>query len=149
TVPVTLAEWQRRHDSPNRGNMRDRALTCLFLNRTSFSGVLARTAGPIGGKLQQSRWRIDCRFPRERLARRLRQAGALADRVAFVWNLSWPATLNRVGEMNKRRKLARPALFYLDPPFFEKAERLYRYYFTNAEHERLRNAVLRLRQNWI
>jgi DNA adenine methylase len=149
TVSVSVTEWQRRHDSPHRGSVRDQALTCLFLNRTSFSGLLAPGAGPIGGKKQLSRWKIGCRFPRQRLAHRLRQVGALRDDVAFVWNLSWGATLSRVANMNRRRRLARPALFYLDPPFFEKADRLYRFYFNDSDHERLRDAVMGLRQEWV
>ena len=35
----------------------------LFLNRTNFSGILK--AGPIGGKAQTSKYKLDCRFNKE------------------------------------------------------------------------------------
>lgn len=37
----------------------------LFLNRTNFSGILK--AGPIGGKAQTSKYKLDCRFNKERI----------------------------------------------------------------------------------
>ncbi len=87
TIEVTLEQWYKFKAAVPK-QKRDRALACLFLNRTSFSGILAR-AGPIGGYQQKSQYKIDCRFPRETLVKRIRQAEALKDRVAFVWNLHW------------------------------------------------------------
>jgi DNA adenine methylase len=48
TVPLTLAEWDRQKRlSPVA--TREIALRCLYLNRTSFNGILHPWAGPIGG----------------------------------------------------------------------------------------------------
>ena len=38
---------------------------------------------------------------------------------------------------------------YLDPPFYERAERLYRHYFQAADHEALRDVTRDLRQWWL
>src|SRR6187399_2470570 len=43
---VTLEEWKRQK-SANPSSVRGLAFKCLFLNRTSFSGVLTDRAGPI------------------------------------------------------------------------------------------------------
>src|SRR5690606_29288274 len=44
---VSLERWQAlKGDVPN--TTRGRAFACLFLNRTSYSGILSPTAGPIG-----------------------------------------------------------------------------------------------------
>src|SRR5438034_1229838 len=53
TIPVTVHQWERFRKAPGDTD-RDRALACLFLNRTSFSGILADNAGPIGGRHQRS-----------------------------------------------------------------------------------------------
>ncbi len=58
-IPVTIQKWRYFRTGKFRTD-RDRALACLFLNRTSFSGILSDTAGPIGGYKQQSPYRIDC-----------------------------------------------------------------------------------------
>src|SRR3990172_9047721 len=60
-VRLTLEQWDHFKNNPGTTD-RDRALACLFLNRTSFSGILAPGAGPIGGREQRSAYQLDCRF---------------------------------------------------------------------------------------
>ncbi len=148
TVPVTLEQWYQ-FKAAVPGTRRERALVCLFLNRTSFSGILAPGSGPLGGRKQTSANPLDCRFPRAKLVRRIQQAAALRERVAFVWNDSWKRGLSRLSEMQQREKLAGETFFYLDPPFFQKADRLYRFYFDDAGHARLRDFLLTLEAPWL
>jgi DNA adenine methylase len=148
SIDVTLDQWQRYKRKMPR-DCRGQALACLFLNRTSFSGIMAPTAGPIGGINQSSDYDIACRFPRETLIRRIRQVQQLADRVEFVWNLSWAKTLSLVGAMQLAGSLTTDVAWYFDPPFFERANRLYRHYFDAAEHVRFRDKVLELQEAWV
>src|SRR5690606_19850940 len=83
------------------------------------------------------------------LARRIRQVGALRDRVAFVWSLPWKSTLSRITQMQKRGTLPKDVFYYFDPPFFEKADRLYTYYFCERDHRRLRDTIVSLNEPWI
>ncbi len=39
--------------------------------------------------------------------------------------------------------------FYLDPPFFEKADALYRYFFRQEDHCALRDTLLQLPDKWL
>ncbi len=61
---ITLDEWIRLRNLPLNGH-RANAWKCLYLNRTSFSGILSLKAGPLGGKSQASKFKIDCRFYRD------------------------------------------------------------------------------------
>jgi DNA adenine methylase len=147
-VPVNVDEWRRwRRSSPS--STRQLALKCLFLNRTSFSGILGPSAGPIGGWSEKSAYGIDCRFPRDTLIRRVLQAAALRDRVAFVWNVSWKRGISKLRRLRAARKLPRNVFYYFDPPFFEKADRLYNHFFDQAAHELLRDHVLAERSRWL
>jgi D12 class N6 adenine-specific DNA methyltransferase len=67
-VEVSVAQWERFKAFPGR-TRREKALACLYLNRTSFSGILYRRAGPIGGREQRGKYKIGCRFNPEALAR--------------------------------------------------------------------------------
>lgn len=118
-----------------------KALKCLYLNRTSFSGILSGTAGPIGGKAQTSAYDIGCRFPKDRIEQRIRQATALSDRIAFIHEGDWAETVGCSLELVDDPT---EALVYLDPPFFRKAHRLYRHYFDDLEHERLADGIREL-----
>jgi DNA adenine methylase len=144
-IEPTLEAWNRFRNGRPRSD-RSRALACIFLNRTSFSGILSATAGPIGGQAQSSDYAIGCRFPVETIIRRIEQAAALGDRVAFVHEGDWRETIERVKSL---RVPPRRTLYYLDPPFYEKAERLYRYYFLDGEHQALHDALASIRGNYI
>lgn len=147
-TPVTLEEWiKQKHSDPKA--ILDQAFKCFFLNRTSFSGSLARRAGPIGGHSQSGANRIDCRYNSERLAERIIQLSRLRSRVDFVRCQSWQMTVAQIRSRRIARHSAKGLLWYLDPPFFEKADRLYRYYFAKAQHEDLASRVEHLPGHWV
>jgi DNA adenine methylase len=138
TITIDLETWTRMKTTNFTGR-RNRALACLYLNRTSFNGALHRRAGPIGGKSQTSEYGLACRFPRERLIQRIRACASLADRVELV------ACLDAMSFVSKARTLARQhewtTFFYLDPPFWAKSQHLYRRAFTSAAHTRLAESL--------
>lgn len=148
TIEINVKHWQMW-----KGNLpdsrRERALACLYLNRTSFSGILAPSSGPIGGQSQLSPYKIDCRFPRETLHRRICQAAALHERVAFVWEGDWADCLRAIQERQANGTLPADVCYYFDPPFFHKADRLYNFYFEPADHRALRDTVLPLPAPWV
>lgn len=144
-VPVTIEQWLYYKESTFHSR-RDKAIACFFLNRTSFSGILAPSAGPIGGYDQKSIYRIDCRFNVESLVKRIEEASLLAEKVLFIENKSWDKTIERVQQLNYRRK---DVFYYLDPPFYEKAENLYKYYFQEKDHNYLHDVLVKLRSPWL
>ena len=144
-TPVTLKNWDYFKKNSFKSN-KDRALACVFLNRTSFSGIMAPGAGPIGGRRQESDYKIDCRYNTEMLTKRIRQAAALKDRVLFVDNCDWQLTVQKVKELRYKRN---EVFYYLDPPFFNKAEGLYKYYFDDGDHNQLHRVLMKLRQPWL
>jgi DNA adenine methylase len=125
--PVTLERWEYwRSWTPARASDRDAAVKCLFLNRTTFSGILHGRAGPIGGRRQAGPYKIDCRFNKAVLEKRLRFIGDLydANRLTDVWCKDWQATLRDVAEWYPQL-LPNRVIAYLDPPYWEKSPRLY------------------------
>ncbi|HEX7314344.1 MAG TPA: DNA adenine methylase [Pyrinomonadaceae bacterium] len=145
TIPVTLEQWDYFKNNSFK-TIRERALACIFLNRTSFSGILAPGAGPIGGRSQTSDYKIDCRFDVEMLTKRIRQAAALRSRVLFVDQADWQETISKIENLGYKQN---EVFYYLDPPFFNKAENLYSYYFDDDKHTELHNALMKLRQPWL
>jgi len=132
--PVTLERWDHwRNWQPSDPRDRDTAVKCLFLNRTTFSGILHGRAGPIGGRKQESRYKIDCRFNKEALADRLRFIGDLyrSNRLADVWCKDWRDTLDDVAEWYPQL-IPNQVIAYLDPPYWSKSPQLYRKSFDPA-----------------
>lgn len=145
---VTLENWEY-YKQLQPLTTRQKAFKCLYLNRTSYSGILAPNAGPIGGKSQTSEYKIDCRFNKETIVKRILRVAQYRDRVAFIWNLHWKTALGKIQRMQGSKELPERAFFYLDPPFYNKAEKLYTYYFKQKDHLALRDHLVSFDQPWI
>jgi len=152
TVEVSLDQWYAFKNG-NPTSVRQQALTCLFLNRTSFSGILEKRAGPLGGRSQESDYPIDCRFTettRKTIIKRINQISQFSHRIHCVWSCSWDEAIRKVRLEQVNGALPEKHLFfYLDPPFFEEADALYRFYFTNEDHKALRDHLLKLEDKWL
>jgi DNA adenine methylase len=148
SIEVNLKTWKRFKTEEQR-SARDRALACLFLNRTSFNGALHDHAGPIGGQAQTSAYDLACRFPRERLIKRLRACEQLAGagKVVFV---TADDAVNVLALARTRAKRNNWSLFYyLDPPFWAKSNRLYQFSFTSSDHKKLAQALRYVQEPWL
>lgn len=143
---VTLKEWHRLRENPGR-SLRELAYSCLFLNRTSYSGILHGRAGPIGGQQQAGAYKIDCRFPRQELADRIRRIGRLASEGRILRVLPHDFEVTTWEVEDSFRHLER--LYYLDPPFYDKGSRLYRLPFQSADHARLARLLSGMMQPWV
>ncbi len=130
-------------ESHNEG--RTLAEACLFLNRTSFSGILAANAGAIGGRKQESQYKIDCRFNRELLVERMKRISSFAPRVTVL-----PYDWSRTIDYALKQSTGLEKFIYLDPPFYNKADKLYRHYFDELKtHLALSRKLKQLRHKWI
>jgi DNA adenine methylase len=148
-VDVSIDNWHYFKQMQPQ-NTREQALKGLFLNRTSFSGILAEGAGPIGGKEQRSQYDIGCRFPKETLVSRIRKVAEYKDQIAAVWECDWKGSLQGISRIIEERSLALNDVFlYLDPPFFLEAKRLYRFFFEYEDHRELRDELATLRYPWL
>lgn len=118
--------WRRRPSMSDRSADLELATRCLFLNRTTFSGILHGQAGPIGGRSQASQYGIGCRFNLPSLINRLKYVGHLYDtkRIADVWCSDWRTTLAGVASYYKAL-LPNRVVAYLDPPYLSKSGKLY------------------------
>lgn len=141
-TPVTPREWMRQRriyaDGLASGRLR-LGFATFFLNRTNHSGIL--NGGMIGGKAQCGDWRLDARFNRSELRRRVRRIAANGDRI----HLS-----NRdAGDFVREHIPSRNKLMYLDPPYYRAGQRLYLNAYRPEDHAQVRDKVLELRCNWV
>lgn len=142
STPVTPEEWRHQKDIYRRGKSAGvlaLGFATLFLNRTNHSGIL--TGGMIGGKSQRGQWRIDARFNRSELARRLDRVTAFRHRIHLSCTDAMEFLRGRDRSANK--------LIYLDPPYFRAGQHLYLNAYRPGDHAKVRNMISKLRCPWL
>lgn len=143
SVELSVDEWERQHEiylTADRDDHLQLGFATFYLNRTNRSGIL--NGGPIGGKNQKGRYKIDARFNREGLSERIRLISLHADRISVS---------NEDGRRVIERYSARDdAFIYADPPYFEKAGSLYLNAFHSSDHQALADCLASVhRAKWI
>lgn len=138
---VTVDEWHRQHEIGRTrapGDDLSLGFATFYLNRTNRSGILR--GRPIGGLDQTGSWKIDARFNRTDLARRVRRLGLYANRVTV---------LEEDGVNVVRRYLADDTLVYADPPYLLRGGRLYLNAMSWADHSTLAAELSPSEAPWI
>ncbi len=132
-TPVTIAEYNRQRKilthTSKRQSILDKGFAAFYLNRCNRSGILR--AGPIGGRNQTGNWKIDARFNKEDLISRIQRIAVYAERIE-VYNLDALDFLDQylIHLPLKNEKI----LVYLDPPYYQKGNDLYRVHFKKNDH---------------
>jgi DNA adenine methylase len=144
-TPVTLKEWHRRREMQRdlEGlNHLEIAFTAFFLNRTNRSGII-KNAGVIGGLAQNGEYKIDCRFSKEELARRIRRVRKYRDRI----HLHRKDALDFIAHVENN--LPNQTFLCIDPPYFNKGSSLYTSFYQPEDHVLVAKKILKLNHPWI
>ncbi len=142
-TPLDVDEWRRQkavYRAADDSDPLTLGFAFFYLNRTNRSGIL--NAGPIGGVNQNGNYKIDARFNRTELARRLEAIGERADRIVVS---------NKDGRTIVRAHAGEPDTFlYIDPPYLAAGGSLYLNAFTHRDHADLAEIVRAYPSgNWI
>lgn len=142
---LTLEAWRAHREvvrHPAQHGLHDLGFSTFFMNRCNRSGVL--TAGVIGGASQRGHWRIDARFTRNELIKRIETIAARRRQITV-------SNLDAEDFMQQRvNVLPRTTLVYCDPPYFARAERLYLNVYEPADHARLAKFIqAKLKRPWL
>jgi DNA adenine methylase len=134
-TPVNVKHWRRQRAvlrSISQHSILEVGFATFYLNRSNHSGVL--NGGPIGGLNQTGNYKIDARFNKKALRKKIERIALYSDRIT-VKNLDGVEFLKWLFSNGTVR--AEAAFVYMDPPFFEKAARLYKIYFRDSDHDKL------------
>jgi DNA adenine methylase len=141
-TPITPTEWrkQRRvYQAARASEFVALGFATFFLNRTNHSGIL--NGGMIGGKKQLGEWRLNARFNRPELIRRIQRIATFRSRIHLYCQ---DAIM-----FLKNRKLTKNTLVYLDPPYYDAGKALYLNAYEAEDHARVRDRALNLKCPWV
>ena len=141
---VTMDEWygQRAvYENSESADLSELGFATFFLNRTNWSGIIG--GGVIGGKQQTGGWKIDSRFAKNELIRRIRRVSRYRNRIFLYQQDALDFTNNVVAKLDGN------VLAFYDPPYIEKGNALYLDKYELDDHRQLANRVRCLHQPWI
>jgi len=141
---LTVAEWQKQkfiYSSSTKYSL-DYAYATLYLNRTNRSGIL--TAGPIGGYNQTGTYRINARFNTEAIISKIQKIAQFKEKIT-ISNHDIREFLVRYGD-----SLCGDTFIYFDPPYVERANRLYKNSLTPIDHINIEKIISKhISCNWV
>jgi len=142
-TPVSVDTWKKCKEKIRRREAEDDfqlATSFFFLNRTNVSGVLR--GGVIGGIDQAGDYKIDARFNKVELIRKVEKVARFSNRIRV-------ANLDGVELIRSCEADSKDSFIYLDPPYYQKGANLYLNAFKNADHEKLAKHVGMLSTPWL
>lgn len=143
-ISLSIEEWDRQHEiyiNKDNYSQLEVAKATLYLNRTNVSGVIK--GGVIGGREQNGNYKIDARFNRVELTKKIRAIASLKSRID-VYNLNAIDFLKNdvLGHYYK-------VFINFDPPYVQKGGQLYKNSFTKEDHKVLRDSIAKCKRKWI
>lgn len=132
--PVTIEEWYIQKDiQDNKEGYSNELLklgfSTFFLNRTNRSGIIK--GGVLGGKNQDGKDKIDCRFNKEDLIERINRIYQQRHNIKIL-NI-------RAEELIKDYvpNLPTNSFIFFDPPYYKKGPGLYTNFYKHHDHVKL------------
>jgi DNA adenine methylase len=113
----------------------------LAIHQLSYSGLGMKSGGPLGGKLQESKYKIGCRWNSNTLCLGI-------DRIHNILR-KYNTKITSLDFSKLIQDESEKSLIYLDPPYYEKGKELYQYSFSEEKHKDLMLLLSKTNHNWV
>lgn len=140
---INIDEWHKQKsikDNPSSTEL-ELGFSTFFLNRTNRSGIIK--GGVIGGKDQAGKYKIDCRFHKTNLIKKIRKLASLRDRIK-LHNLDALQFIEQILPLTPTKTLVN-----IDPPYYKKGPALYESHYQPNDHKKLAGAIPNIEQKWL
>ncbi len=111
----------------------------LFLNRTNMSGII--NGGVIGGIEQKWNYKVDCRFNKLELIKKIRLIASYKDKIN-LYNMDAFNLIDQVIQYNNNLK---NTILYFDPPYYLKWQSLYHNAYKHEDHEQVSEKIKKIK----
>lgn len=142
---INMETWHKQrviYTNPLDHTRLQLAFATFFLNRCNVSGIIC--GGPIGGHNQAGNYKLDARFNKDDLIRKIQCISKESGRISF-FNLDAKEFLQNISMIYGRSE----TMLNIDPPYVKKGPMLYENSFTKSDHENLAQTITELDYKWI
>jgi len=143
---INIENWQKAkktQKNKSKAKLLELGFATFFLNRTNISGII--NAGVIGGIEQKGKYKINCRFNKKDLIRRIKLIAKYKKQID-LYNLDALKLIKKIQKESNNNK----TIFYFDPPYYLKGSSLYMNHYKDDQHKEVSEAIKEIRNiNWI
>lgn len=135
-TPVNMKQWKiqkKIQDNKDDYDYLELGFSTFFLNRTNRSGVIK--AGVIGGNDQTGNYKIDARYNKEDLVRRITMIANHSKNIKIYRQ----DALKFITETLPKKKTR--GLVFLDPPYYLQGKKLYTSFYDHEDHVKIASAI--------
>lgn len=144
SAKMTIDEWHKQkavQKHKDTATPLDLAFSTLYLNRTNRSGIIK--AGVIGGLGQNGNYKMDCRFNKDDIIKKIYAIADKQDSIQ-VFNLDAIDFISYLESLN----LNKPLLM-IDPPYYNKGQSLYTNFYQHDDHAAIANKLYTTPLPWL
>lgn len=146
STEITIENWKKFkkiYKNKDKEELFDLGFATFFLNRTNHSGII--DGGMIGGVDQNGDYKIDCRFNKEELVRRIKLIANNKNNIN-LYNLDALSLIDKI----KKERGNNNTIFYFDPPYYLKGPSLYMNHYKPDDHRKVSEKIQSIRDaKWI
>ena len=140
-TPVTIKNWKAAKEvqkNKDTTSFFELGFSTFFLNRANYSGVI--NGGMLGGINQDGENRIDCRFNKKELIRRITEIGKKKSRIQ-LHNMDAVKLIKHIQHRSRRDG----TIYYFDPPYYLKGASLYMNHYRPSDHRILADEIKKIK----
>lgn len=146
-TPVSFEGWliQKNIHEQNKEDQNSipGGLATFYLNRTNVSGIIK--GGPIGGKNQTGKYKIDARFNKKSLIDKIELISKYRDNIILM-----NEDANNLARIIKKEFIPADTFIFFDPPYYAQGKNLYMSFIDSSEHQKLFDNIQTLNEyKWI
>lgn len=140
---ITIDSWEHQKviQENKTSSLLELGFSTFFLNRTNRSGIIK--GGVIGGKNQTGNYKLDCRFNKDDLIKRILKIARYQKKIHLSNMDANDFIINELPYIQDK------CLVNIDPPYYKKGKGLYQNYFEHEDHLVLFNNVKKIKQSWV
>lgn len=142
---ITVKNWKKYkkiHSNMENEELFNLGFATFYLNRTNHSGII--DGGIIGGLNQKGNYKINCRFNKEVLIKRIKFIAKHKNSI-HLCNLD---ALKLIENIQKNKDAN--TIFYFDPPYYLKGPSLYMNHYGYDDHKNVSDEIQKIKNiGWI
>lgn len=143
---ITVKNWKefkKIHSNKKEVNLFDLGFATFFLNRTNRSGII--DGGIVGGLDQKGEYKINCRFNKENLIKRIKFIAKHKKNI-YLYNLDALRLIKKI----QKKQGDENTIFYFDPPYYLKGPSLYMNHYQCDDHRVVSEEIQKIKNaKWI